>query len=84
MLHDRLWRMTFPLKRFIGQSHVIDQATGLADLGHDVITRIDTQRTGNTGHLLAVTNVDTSGAHIHAGHAINTVCLLYTSPSPRD
>ena len=59
--------------RLVFEGKVVDQSAWLASLGHDVITGVDTKATGDTFHLLAVTDVDPHRTDIHAGHAVNAI-----------
>ncbi|MNI22999.1 hypothetical protein D3C73_765680 [compost metagenome] len=55
------------------ERRISDQAAFLADLVHHAIAGVDTERTGDTGHLLAVANIDAHGTDCDAGVAIDAV-----------
>ena len=77
MFPGRLAFLPGALQRFIAERDVIDQTARLADLGHDIIARIDTQRTGDAFHLLAIADVDTHRANIDAGVAVNAIAQFF-------
>lgn len=61
---------------------IADQAAGLADLVHHVVTGVDAQSTGDAGHLLPVADNDPHRADVHAGHAVDTIALRRIQRSP--